>query len=89
LPDITVNDNNDALINQKHFYDAKSSKHQVLDKKGKGQRRLHEILHKFMLAFAGYFVLREYAESLGAEILNATPNSYIDAFDRIKIENLK
>ncbi len=89
LPEITVNDDNIALINQKHFYDAKNSKHQPLDKKGKGERKLHEILHKFMLAFAGYFILKDYAESLNAEILNATPGSYIDAFNRVNLENLK
>ena len=88
LPEITVNEDNIALINQKHFYDIEDSKHQTLDKRGKGHRRLHEILHKFMLAFAGYFVLKEYAESLNAEIFNATPNSYIDAFDRIDLNKI-
>jgi len=89
LPEISVNDDNVALINQKHFYDAEHSKSETLDKRGKGARRLHEILHKFMLAFKGYFVLKEYAKSLNAEIYNATNKSYIDAFERINLDNLK
>ncbi len=85
LKDISVNENNQALINQKHFYDEQTSKPQTLDKRGVGARRLHEILHKFMLAFKGYFVLNEYAKSQNVQILNATPNSFIDAFERIKL----
>lgn len=85
LKDIRVNEKNEALINQKHFYDEKHSKAQTLDKRGVGARRLHEILHKFMLAFRGYFDLKAYAEKNKVKILNATPNSYIDAFERIKL----
>jgi len=85
LKDISVNDKNEALINQKHFYDEQSSKAQTLDKRGVGARRLHEILHKFMLAFKGYFELKAYAEKQNVQILNATPNSFIDAFERIDL----
>ncbi|MEO1053525.1 MAG: hypothetical protein AAFX87_23015 [Bacteroidota bacterium] len=86
LPEISVTDENDVLINQKHFYDEHTSKAMPLDKRGKGKRRLHELLNKFMNAFKGYFIIKEYAESLNASILNATKNSYIDAFDRITLE---
>ena len=85
LPQISVDDNNVALINQKHFYDPENSKPSPFDKNGVGVRRLHEILRKFMLAFEGYFVLKEYADKNNVKILNCTPNSYIDAFDRLKI----
>jgi len=85
LREISVNDDNVALINQKHFYDETSSKPDTLDKSGKGARKLHEILFKLMNAFASYFVIKDYAESQGCRILNATPNSFIDAFDRIKL----
>ena len=85
LPEISVTQDNQVLLHQKHFYDEATSKAQSLDKRGKGQRRLHEILHKFMLAFKGYFVLKTYAESKGVKILNATPDSYIDAFERVRL----
>ncbi len=85
LPEISVTDDNQVLLHQKHFYDESTSKAEALDKRGKGQRKLHEILHKFMLAFKGYFTLKEYAKSRGCEILNATPDSYIDAFKRVRL----
>lgn len=88
LKDISVNDNNDALINQKHFYDEATSKAKPLDKKGKGARKLHEILHKFMLAFKGYFILRDYADAEKAEIYNQTEGSFIDAFERKTLRNV-
>lgn len=80
--EITVDENNNALINQKHFYDYSESKAEPLDKRGKGERKVHEILYKFMVAFRSYFVLREYSDSRGVRILNATPGSLIDAFER-------
>jgi len=85
LKDISVDDENNALINQKHFYDHDSSKAVHLDKKGIGARKLHEILHKFMLAFKGYFVLRDYADKMNVRILNQTEGSFIDAFERDKL----
>ena len=85
LPNLTVDDNNQVLFNQKHFYDINVSKASVL-KSGHGEKRtVHYILRKWFLAFHGYFFLNDYAKSKGVEILNATPGSFIDAFDRIKL----
>ena len=85
LKDIWVNDNNLVLLTQKHFYDQKSATPKPMDKLGKGSRKLHEILQKFAYAFEGYFILRNYAGWRGNKIINATPDSYIDAFERLKI----
>ena len=38
------------------------------------------------VVFKGYFQIKAYARYLHKEIFNITPNSYIDAFERIKIE---
>jgi hypothetical protein len=80
--EITVDSNNNALINQKHFYDADNSRAEPLDKEGRGSRRVHEILYKFMVAFRSYYILKDYSIYRGAKIWNATPGSLIDAFDR-------
>lgn len=85
LSEISVDNNNCVLMNQKHFYDEKISEAKPLDKRGKGERKLWEILHKFMYAFKGYWILKEYADKEGVEIFNATPKSFIDAFDKLKI----
>ncbi|WP_163716122.1 motility associated factor glycosyltransferase family protein [Mangrovibacterium lignilyticum] len=82
LKDISVDESNNALINQKHFYDEQTSKAKPLDWKGVGARKLHEILYKFMTAFASYFVIDEYAKSRNVHIINNTKGSFIDAFER-------
>lgn len=82
LKDISVDEQNNALINQKHFYDEHTSVARPLDWKGVGARKLHEILYKFMTAFASYFVIDEYAKSRNVRIINKTKGSFIDAFER-------
>ncbi len=80
--EMSVDNDNTALISQKHFYDSSNVKAKVMRKAGVGRRRVHEILHKFMLAFEGYHILREYADNKKVRIINQTPNSMIDAFER-------
>lgn len=89
LPQISVNENNEALINQKHFYDIGNSSSKQMRHKGHEARKLHEILEKFVHSFKAYFDLREYANSRQAHIYNATPDSFIDAFERKKISELE
>ncbi|MBX2873133.1 MAG: hypothetical protein KTR30_13560 [Saprospiraceae bacterium] len=88
LPMISVNDKNQALVNQQHFYDENATKSDLMYKLGMRPRRLHEILEKFMFTFRSYFVLKDYAESRGATIYNSTPDSYIDAFERKPISGM-
>ena len=89
LEELRVNDKNEALLNQKHFYDYQTSKFEPMYHAKRGGKRVHEILYKLMKAFEGYFYIREYAESLGSQIYNATPNSYIDAFERRSLNQIK
>lgn len=86
LSEISVTESNEVLINQKHFYDQYTSKKQPLDKRGIGKRTLPELLHKFMTAFSGYFEIEEYAQFNGVAINNATKGSFIDAFQKINLE---
>jgi hypothetical protein len=87
LPQISVDEYNNVLINQQHFYDSTHSKPETMKKLGRGTRKLHEVLRKFMLSFEGYFILKNFADYKKASILNATPASFIDAFERIKLIN--
>jgi hypothetical protein len=82
LPQVTVNENNEALVNQKHFYDFDESKSDIMYIDAKKPRRLHQILEKFTLSFKSYFELKDYADSKGVNIYNCTEGSYIDAFER-------
>ncbi|MGI9544563.1 MAG: hypothetical protein ACR2MX_14980 [Cyclobacteriaceae bacterium] len=92
--EISVNDQNQVLIGQKHFYDAETTQETLGKNKPAAQamylggtnqtRKLHEVLIKFVRSFQSYWVLKSYAASLDASIINITPGSYIDAFERLK-----
>ena len=85
LEEIFVADDNTVYLTQRHFYDAQTARPDVMKKTGKNKRKLHEILHKFMLAFRGYFDIDDYARSRKVKIINITPHSLIDAFKRKKL----
>ncbi|MDE5791363.1 MAG: hypothetical protein K2H96_09070 [Muribaculaceae bacterium] len=84
LPEITVNDDNEVLMHQKHFYDRDSSKADTVKKENLDSAHLHTILYHMHVAFKAYFILRDYALTLGKEVINITPGSFIDAFKREK-----
>jgi len=86
LKELSVDDENNTLINQKHFYDENESKPDTMHKAGIGKRKLHEVLYKFMKSFESYFTIKEYADSLNAKIINNTPDSFIDAFDKERLD---
>lgn len=82
---IRLNDQNQLLIKQIHFYDKpKDVTHQPVYSDAQRQRTFSMgsqflSLHK---VFRGYEVLRDYADHRHVSILNASAKSYIDAFDR-------
>jgi len=87
IKEIYVSFDNNVYLTQKHFYDEHSAKPKTMDKLGKGKRKLHEILEKFAISLEGYFIINKFAKQNKAEILNITPNSYIDAFKKVKLKN--
>jgi len=82
LGEISVNEKNEALVNQKHFYDEKSATSQPMQDYIKRPRKLHEILHKFYLSFKGYWEIKHFAEKQDVEIINSSEISMIDAFEK-------
>jgi hypothetical protein len=89
LKDIYVSPDNRVFLTQKHFYDAQTAEQRTMDKMGKGERRLHEILHKFAVSLNSYFIISDYAKTLHTEIINITPDSFIDAFEKKTIQQLE
>ena len=85
LGEITVTDENVVLMHQKHFYDQSKSKADVVKQENLQSARLYTILYHMYVAFKSYFILRDFAEYKGKEVVNITPGSYIDAFKREKI----
>ena len=84
--EIFVTENNEALLAQPHFYNT-NAKPEVMAKKGKDSRKLHEILGKFYLTFKSYFEIEAYAKKHSSQIYNLTKGSFIDAFKRDNIKN--
>ncbi|GAB3773408.1 hypothetical protein GCM10028818_14910 [Spirosoma horti] len=85
---IRLNDQNQLLIKQIHFYDKpKDLTHQPVYSDAQRQRTFSMAsqflsLHK---VFRGYEVLRNYADYRGVQLINASAKSYIDAFERTPV----
>lgn len=78
---LEVDDENFVVTVQPHFY-ADNAIERDRVRQVYGNVRLHEILYSFHVAFKSYFAVRRYADHLGARIVNVTPGSFIDAFER-------
>ena len=78
---IRVTDDNRVVSIQPHFY-TDSKAEQLRSATEYRGYRLHQIIDSFRIAFESYHHLQRYATAAGITILNATPNSYIDAFPR-------
>lgn len=88
LPMIEVTDKNEALINRKHFYDVETALPGKMYNLQQRPRALHEILEKFVYTFRSYIEIEEFARAEGVQIYNATPGSFIDAFERVTYQTL-
>lgn len=90
LKDLYVDDNNVVMVKDQHFYDSGVSKRQYFynTKQGKKAIKYHEALYTFMIAFSSYYFLKDYADYKKAKITNCTPQSFIDAFEKVSIDNV-
>lgn len=78
-----VDDRNRVVTVQPHFYKEDPAE---LDRIASvyADVRLHDVLGSMVVAFRSYHLIRRYADSLGVKVVNATPCSLIDAFERLK-----
>ena len=87
--EISVGFDNILRIKQEHFYDQREA-HVPVYKAGHGEpSRIYEFFECLFYAFKGYILLEEYAIQRGAKIYNASSKSYIDAFERIAVADIK
>jgi hypothetical protein len=84
LEDMRVNDDNVVCLRQKHFSSDDRVELKPFEKFHDASEfyTMSEALRVLADLFNGYQEISKYAQRLGAHIVNATPNSYIDAFDR-------
>ena len=78
---ISVNDNNQVVSIQPHFY-KDNDKELARVRTDYLHRPLHTILDSFRIAFASYHTIARFAATRGIRIVNSTPGSYIDAYPR-------
>jgi hypothetical protein len=82
LADLSVNENNEALLRHVHYYATDGTQPMKVEDRIDRPRKLHEIIHKFYLSFKGYWQIKAYAKAKHVSIINASSISMIDAFDR-------
>jgi hypothetical protein len=82
LADLSVNENNEALLRHVHYYATDGTQPMKVEDRIDRPRKLHEIIHKFYLSFKGYWQIKTYAKAKRVSIINASSISMIDAFDR-------
>lgn len=88
---IRLNDQNQLLMKQIHFYDKPADVRHELVYSDKHRQRTSSMASQFLSlhkAFQGYEVLRDYADYRGVTILNASTKSYIDAFERTTVKSI-
>ena len=85
--ELTVNDKNELCSLDSHFYEDGKPKMRPLrnclvteDK----VFRVHEFLHIVTVMFESHNLLRQFADYMGARVLNCTPGSMIDSYERKK-----
>lgn len=83
--ELAVNQNNELCSLDTHFYENGKPQMHVLkncltteDKAFK----VHEFLYIVYVMFHSHYLLKQFADYKGAHILNCTPNSMIDVYDR-------
>ena len=82
-----VTDRNKVVSVQPHFYKDDDEELRRAEEIFSNVR-LHEVYENYARAFRSYFNVKDYSNSRGVEILNATPGSFIDAFPRMRLADL-
>lgn len=82
-----VTDRNKVVSVQPHFYKDDDEELRRAEEIFSNVR-LHEVYENYAIAFRSYFKVKDYSDSRGVEILNATPGSFIDALPRMRLADL-
>lgn len=85
---IYVNQKNLVVVREEHFYDKDEGKEIVMyqDPQEKIPFTMAELFLAWHKVFKGYQNIAKLAQTFDAKIYNATPHSFIDAFERTKLE---
>jgi len=78
---LSVDDNNHVITNLPHYY-ADNAHEQSRVKAVYADVPLHSLFLSYHIAFKAYHEIERWAKKRGVAIYNATPGSFIDAFER-------
>ncbi|MGL4993648.1 MAG: hypothetical protein ACRC6R_05925 [Bacteroidales bacterium] len=81
--DVGISDQNKVIMNFKHFYD--NGKPDTKEMAQYAEVPFYQFLYHQYIVFRAYFQLRDFADKLQSKVINITPGSFIDAFERMKI----
>lgn len=84
--DLIVNNENKVGTIDHHFYDKEVPEFRLYVHCDGIEYNMHKLLRDFAYMFEGYFLLRNYADYRGVRIYNRCKVSFIDAFERKKIQ---
>ena len=79
-----VDEQNRVVSIQPHFYEDNEEERKRVATEYHNYP-LHQILQSLYIAFRSYFDIADYAKTRSVEIFNITPESFIDAFPRLKL----
>lgn len=86
---ITVSDENILCKKESHFYGEDINYTPIINHYG-GKNvpanpfSVAEFLYEKASIFEGHRIMDKYAQSIGAKVINCTPNSWVDAYKRLK-----
>ena len=80
--DLYVNKQNHTCLKDSHFFDEQEVEANVIIDGTGRPMKFHEVLRMYAAYFPAYWELRELADKHNCRIINMTPNSFIDAFER-------
>lgn len=83
---LEVSENNEVISVQPHFYKDNEAEHARVASVYRNVR-MHDIMLSFSIAFRSYFMIEDYARRHGITVYNATPGSFIDAFERRRLSD--
>lgn len=81
---VSVNERNEVVTLQPHFYKEDSREVERI-RTTYLHIPLHQLLESWRIAFHSYHQIQRWATKIGVKIYNATPGSFIDAFERKKL----
>lgn len=88
--EFAVNDNNELCSYDTHYYDNGKPSMKVFKNTCSSEDkawRVHEYMYVLYIMFRSHDLLRQFADYLGAKVINCTPGSMIDSYERKKIES--